>query len=71
MLIKGDNKYSFCFISGMRGNDREITCSFIDETTENQSLKNFFFGLQDVNISKTKTNDASRTLKKVKKAVES
>ena len=70
MLTKDGSKYSFYFCNGEELEYTKITCSFIDDTTENNSLKNFFYGLQDVKLAKPVELKEGKSLKKSKKNIE-
>ncbi len=69
-LTKDRGKYSFEFNMGPRENDDSVRCLFIADTTENESLRNFFFGLQNVKVREMKPKEPVRTLKKSKKNIE-
>ncbi len=70
-LSKEKEKYTFEFNIGRNEKDDSVTCRFIDDTTENESLRNFFYGLQDVKLEKkSKAVEAGKSLKKNKKHIE-
>ena len=71
MLTKDSSKYCFYFCEGAEPNHTAIECTFVDDTTENESLKNFYYGLQDVKLEAKENNvSVGKSLKKSKKHIE-
>ena len=55
ILKKDDNRYNFLFLANLdKVGYNELSCEFVDYTTENSSMENLFIKLQGLEATKVK-----------------